>query len=149
MEEDELDKLATETKLGNIGGDEKGDFLDDLYGGGAKSSGYDKGTSYGSGYGPTTQLGATGRSQLDAVMRAFSAAGRSAPGRPQLQPLAPRGQVGQLGQLQLQLASPGRPSQLGPQLCQPRPLMAYAGGSSRSSTRRRSAKKRRRCSCTH
>lgn len=148
MEDDELDKLATDAKLDQIGAGEKGDYLDELYGG--KGAGYDKSAGTGGGYGPTAVLNATGRSQLDQVMRVFADAGRSIPrSGPQLRPVAPRGQVGQLGQLQLQMASPGRPSQLGPQLCTPRPLMAMSGGGrSTRSTRRRSGK-RRRCSCNH
>lgn len=147
MEDDELDKLATEAKLDQIGAGEKSDYLDELYGGGGKLSGggYDKGAGLGAS-GASNQLSYAGQSNLDRVMNAFASATRgvTAP----LRPVRPAGQVGQLGQLQMQMSSPGAPRQLGPQLCQPRPLMAMSSGRS-SPTRRRAAKSKRRCSCTH
>lgn len=149
MEPDELDKLIEGAKLGNVGAGDKGaaglESLygdnEKLYGGGAKSgsnqlAGVDLGPYKGALYnGPVTTAN---------VINVLAQAGRALPAG-LARPARPAGQLGQLGQMQLQLATPGYPRQLGPQLCRPQALRSLSG--QRGQKRKRKSAKR--CSCTH
>jgi hypothetical protein len=129
-----LDELTAIEKLGNVGGELKGGG-----GLGKDAGGWDKFVDpFGGAYsGAKSALG--GSQGFDAWAALGSVATALQPG--QLPPRA-RGQLGQLGQLQLQMQRPGTMAlgPLGPQLCRPAAVRRASG------TKRKKAK---RCACGH
>lgn len=149
MEPDELDKLIEGAKLGNVGAGDKGAAgLESLYGGSEKL--YGGGAKGGSNQLAGVDLGPykgalyNGPISTENVINVLAQAGRLLPAGLQRAP-RPTGQLGQLGQMQLELQRPGAPRQLGPQLCRPAALRSLSG--QRGQKRKRKSAKR--CSCTH
>lgn len=144
MEPDELDKLIESAKLGNVGaGDKAAAGLESLYGD-AKDYGSKGGALGGVDLGPYKGALYNGPVTTANVINVLAQAGRALPAG-LARPARPAGQLGQLGQMQLQLATPGYPRQLGPQLCRPQALRSLSG--QRGQKRKRKSAKR--CSCTH